>query len=42
VLVKFNIKSENIYNMDESRFAIGEKEARKVIINTYIRQKFQA
>jgi len=42
VLVEFNIKPENIYNMDESGFAIGEKEAGKVIINAHIRQKFQA
>ena len=42
VLAEFNIKPENIYNMDESGFAIGEKEAGKVIINAHIRQKFQA
>jgi DDE superfamily endonuclease/Tc5 transposase DNA-binding domain len=41
VLVEFNIKPENIYNMDESGFAIGEKESGKVIINAHIRQKFQ-
>ena len=33
VLAEFNIKSENIYNMDESGFAIGTIEASKVIIN---------
>jgi hypothetical protein len=38
VLVEFNIKSENIYNMDESEFAIGEKEAGRYIINANIRQ----
>jgi len=42
VLVDFNIKSENIYNMDESGFAIGEKEPGRCIINARIRQKFQA
>src|SRR5271169_5832223 len=42
VLAEFNIKPENIYNMDESGFAIGEKEAGRVIINARIRQKFQA
>lgn len=42
VLAEFNIKPENIYNMDESGFAIGEKEAGRVIINANIRQKFQA
>src|SRR5271169_1719924 len=42
VLAEFNIKPENIYNMDESGFAIGEKEAGRVIINSRIRQKFQA
>lgn len=42
VLTEFNIKPENLYNMDESGFAIGEKEAGRVIINANIRQKFQA
>ena len=42
VLAEYNIKPENIYNMDESGFAIGEKEAGKVIINAEVRQKFQA
>lgn len=42
VLMEFNIKPENIYNMDESGFAIGEKEPGRVIINANIRQKFQA
>jgi hypothetical protein len=42
VLAEFNIKLENIYNMDESRFAIGEKEARRCIINAHIRKQFQA
>ena len=42
VLVEFNIKPENIYNMDESGFAIGEKEAGRVIINANIHQRYQA
>ena len=43
VLAEFNIKPENIYNMDEGGFAIGEKEAgRWCIINADIRQQFQA
>src|SRR5436190_22530463 len=36
------IESENIYNMDESGFAIGDVEASQCIINTTIHQKFQA
>jgi len=39
---KYNIKPENMYNMDESGFAIGEKEATRCIINAKIRQQFQA
>jgi len=31
-----------MYNMDESGFAIGEKQPGRVIINAHIRQKFQA
>jgi hypothetical protein len=42
VWAEFNIKPENAYNMDESGFAIGEKEATRCIINADIRQKFQA
>lgn len=42
VLTEFNIKPENIYNMDESGFSIGEKEAGRCIINSNIRQQFQA
>ena len=40
--MKYNIKSKNMYNMNESGFAIGEKEAGRCIINPQIRQKFQA
>ena len=41
VTEKYNILPENMYNMDESGFAIGEVEASKCIINTEIRGKFQ-
>jgi len=40
--MKYNIKSKNIYNMNESGFAIGEKEVGRYIINIEIHQKFQA
>ena len=36
----YNIKPENMYNMDESGFAIGEKEARRCIVNSEVRQNF--
>ena len=42
VVVEYNIKPENMYNMDETGFAIGEKEAGRCIINVQIRQHFQA
>lgn len=42
VVDEFGIKPKNIYNMDESGFAIGEIEATKRIINANIRQQFQA
>jgi hypothetical protein len=32
VVAEFNVKPENFYNMDESEFAIGEKEAARCII----------
>ena len=38
---EFNIKPENIYNIDESRFAICEKEVERCIINTQIHQQYQ-
>jgi len=41
-VAEYNIKPENMYNMDESGFAIGEKEAGRCIINAQVRQKFQA
>jgi len=42
VIEEHNIESENIYNMDESVFAIGDVEASQRIINATIRQQFQA
>ena len=42
VVAECNIKPENMYNMDESGFAIGEKQASRCIINAQIRQQFQA
>jgi len=42
VIEEHNIESENIYNMDESGFAIGDVEASQRIINATIRQQFQA
>ena len=41
-VVEYNIKPKNTYNMDESGFAIGEKEAGRCVINAQVRQKFQA
>jgi hypothetical protein len=42
VITEYNIKPENTYNMDETGFSIGEKEATRCIINAQIRQQFQA
>jgi hypothetical protein len=42
VIKEYNIKPKNIYNMDESGFAIGETEPAQCIINTQIHQRFQA
>ena len=42
MFAEFNIKIENVYNMDESGFAIGEKEAGRCIIDATVREKFQA
>ena len=41
VIEEYDVSSENMYNMDESGFSIGEVEASKCIINADIRQKFQ-
>ena len=42
VIKEYNIQTENLYNMDESGFAIGEVEATKAIINAQIREQYQA
>jgi len=42
IITEFNIELENIYNMDESGFAIGDVEASQRIIDATIRQRFQA
>ena len=42
VLEKYRILPENIYNMDETGFAIGEREVSRVIINVQMRQRLQA
>jgi hypothetical protein len=38
---EYNISIENIYNMDESGFAIGEVEGAVSIINFHIRARLQ-
>jgi len=42
VIAEYNIKSENIYNMDETGFAIEEKQSGRCIINAQIHERFQA
>jgi len=39
---KFRINPQNIYNMDESGFAIGSSQGACVIINAQLRSQFQA
>lgn len=39
---KYDIKPENIYNMDESGFSIRSINASRVIINKEVRQRYQA
>ena len=39
---KYGILPENMYNVDETGFAIGEREASKIIIDAPIQQQFQA
>jgi len=41
VMEEFRISPKDLYNMDESGFAIGEIEATQRIINASIREKFQ-
>jgi DDE superfamily endonuclease len=42
IIKEYEIDTENLYNMDESGFSIGDIEALQHIINATIRQKFQA
>lgn len=37
-----DVRYENVYNMDESGFSIGTINARRVIVNTQIGQRYQA
>jgi Tc5 transposase DNA-binding domain len=39
---KFDVDAENIYNMDESSFAIGTTQGTCVVIDSRIRSQFQA
>jgi hypothetical protein len=41
VIDEYKIGQENIYNMDESGFSIGEIEASKCIINVEIVRSFK-
>ena len=40
VVEEYKIEPRNLYNMDESGFAIGDVEASERIINVNIRQRF--
>ena len=42
MIKEYKIVPENMYNMDESGFSIGEIQPDKCIINAQIRQQFQA
>jgi len=42
VITEYHIKPKHTYNMHETGFAIGEKEAGRYIINAQIHQKYQA
>jgi len=42
VVAEYHIKPKHMYNMDQTGFAIGEKEAGRYIINAQIHQKYQA
>ena len=42
VVEKYDIKTENIYNMDESGFAIGQIEATRIIVRAEARAQWQA
>ena len=42
VVQKFDILPENIYNMDETGFNIGDFEARHVVVDTSVQTRYQA
>ena len=42
MIEKYNIKTENIYNMDESGFAIGQIVATRIIVCAEARAQLQA
>src|SRR5579859_7767266 len=42
VVQKYDILRENIYNMDETAFNIGDSEARRVVMDTNIQSRYQA
>src|SRR5579859_1671253 len=42
VVQKYDILPENIYNMDEMGFNIGDSEAQHVIVDTNIQSRYQA
>ena len=41
VMRDYNVRPENIYNMDETGFCIGSAQRGRVIINAQIRSQFQ-
>ena len=42
ILLEYGIHSEDMYNMDETEFAISSTQAGRVLINVRIHIKFQA
>jgi hypothetical protein len=42
VIREYNIKTENIYNMDETGFSIGSTQASYVIVDENVQSQFQA
>jgi hypothetical protein len=42
VMQEFDIRPENIYNMDETGFNIGDFEARNVVVDTSVQSRYQA
>ena len=41
VVWEFDILSENVYNMDETGFNIGDFEAQHVIVDTSVQTRYQ-